>query len=60
MPPLYTYEDGTVIRGQLGYDELSAAEFRRLAQWLIPERNDTLFTDATPQRWNARRPINEP
>jgi hypothetical protein len=57
-PPLYTYEDGTVIRGQSkrhDRDELREDEFRRLSQWLFATC-DALFPDAPPRRWNVKKP----
>jgi hypothetical protein len=57
-PPLYCYESGEVIRGQgKRHDRgaLSEAEFRRLSQWLVPER-DALFPNGPPQRWDAKKP----
>lgn len=55
QPPLFTYEDGTAIRNELGH-ELDPADFRRLARWLEPDRSDVLFPGAPPQRWSARKP----
>jgi hypothetical protein len=54
QPPLFTYEDGSAIRNELGH-ELDPDDFKRLAQWLDPEPDDSLF-GAPPQRWNARKP----
>jgi hypothetical protein len=53
QPPLFCYENGQVILNEKSH-ELDPADFRRLAQWLDPEPNDSLF-GTSAQRWNARR-----
>jgi hypothetical protein len=51
---IFTYaDDGQLIRGA-GRGALTAAEFRRLSQWLEPQ-HDGLF-DFEPQSWRARKP----
>ena len=52
--PLYTYEDGTPIRDDIGRP-LSEKAFARLEKFLDAERGDSLFPDGPPQRYNARR-----
>jgi hypothetical protein len=56
---VYVFGDnGEVILGagtKYTRKPLSEDEFKRLAQWLVPERNDSLFDFAPAQRWDVRR-----
>jgi hypothetical protein len=52
---LYTYETGDPILDAKGR-RLDDAGFARLQSWLTPDRGDTLFPQARPQVWRAKKP----
>ena len=57
--PLCTYEDGRPILNASG-TPISPDEFKRLAAWLDPVRNEGLLDFGPPQRWVARGGRGEP
>jgi hypothetical protein len=51
----YFYEDGSPVRAANG-NPIERDDFARLKKFLVPDRGDTLLSDAPAQRWNVRKP----
>ena len=59
--PVYTYEDGTVVRDHRG-EKLGKTTFNHMVSrgWLIPLEGGSFLKDGPPQQYRARRPSDPP